>query len=70
MPEVRDRDLSEAEDAAEAPHKEAVAYGALSFTPLVVYILCYLSPQLFTDVTPHGRKVNVNQDLKTTYQYG
>ncbi|MBT1782395.1 MHS family MFS transporter [Enterobacter hormaechei subsp. xiangfangensis] len=30
MPEVRDRDLSEAEDAAEAPHKEAVAYGALS----------------------------------------
>ncbi|CDL34623.1 Putative transport protein [Enterobacter hormaechei] len=30
MPEVRDRDLSEAEDAAEAPRKEAVAYGALS----------------------------------------
>ena len=30
MPEVRDRDLSEAEDAAEAPYKESVAYGALS----------------------------------------
>lgn len=30
MPEVRDRDLSEAEDAAEAPHKDSVAYGALS----------------------------------------
>jgi MHS family metabolite:H+ symporter-like MFS transporter len=30
MPEVRDRDLSLAEDAAEVPHKERVAYGALS----------------------------------------
>lgn len=30
MPEVRDRDLSEAEDAAEASHKGSVAYGALS----------------------------------------
>ncbi|WP_263069071.1 MFS transporter [Enterobacter huaxiensis] len=30
MPEVRDRDLSLAEDAAEAPQKERVAYGALS----------------------------------------
>jgi len=30
MPEVRDRDLSLAEDAAEVPQKERVAYGALS----------------------------------------
>ena len=30
MPEVRDRDLSAAEDAAEAPRRESVGYGALS----------------------------------------
>ena len=30
MPEVRDRDLSIAEDAAESPEKASVAYGALS----------------------------------------
>jgi MFS transporter, MHS family, metabolite:H+ symporter len=30
MPEVRDRDLSDAEDAAEVPQKERAAYGALS----------------------------------------
>ena len=30
MPEVRDRDLSAAEDAAEAAPKERVSYGAVS----------------------------------------
>jgi MHS family metabolite:H+ symporter-like MFS transporter len=30
MPEVRDRDLSLAEDAAEAPRHGSVGYGALS----------------------------------------